>query len=59
MSFEPVDAEGATITGMSVLLVVALLVGFVVVLDIVTLLIPPESLRPHRRRRHWPIRGFY
>ena len=50
VSFEPVDAEGAVITGLLVVVVVSLLVGGVVVIDIFTLSIykPP---RPRRRSR--------
>jgi len=49
VSFEPVDAKGAVITGVLVALVVSLLVGVIVVVDVLTWTTKMPA-RPRRRR---------
>jgi len=51
VSFEPVDAEGAAITGLIVAVVIALFVGCVVALDILTFITKTKPTGPRRRRR--------
>ena len=50
VSYEPVDAEGAEITGLIVALVLSLLIGFIVVLDIIALINKISHRSRHRRR---------
>jgi len=50
VSFEPVDAQGAAITGLLVALVVSLVVGIIAILDVLTLL-REKPWQPRSRRR--------